>query len=68
MTKPKIQLQDLITQGNATITATSTLLGQKLAVLDCSGITALDSSQIESLFSGIPKVWEFVELVEVIVV
>lgn len=66
MTKPKIQLQTLIVQGDAAIAATSTLLGQKLAVLDCTGIESLDSSQMVSLFSGIPADWEFVELGDVI--
>lgn len=66
MRKPKIELQTLIRQGDAAIAAMSTLLGQKLAVLDCTGIELLTSAQMISLFSGIPTEWQFSELDEVI--
>ena len=66
MTKPKIPLQSLIFQGEAAIAATSTLLGQKLAVLDCTGVESVNSAQMASLFSGISVDWKFEDLVEVI--
>ena len=66
MTKPRFQLRDLIDQGESTLAATSTLLGQKLAVLDCRGVEELSPRELAALFSGIPAAWQFVELGEVI--
>lgn len=66
MAKPQLRLHDLLAQGESALAAVSTLLGQKLAVLDCSGVEALSLGELATLFSGIPAAWQFVDLDEVI--
>lgn len=64
--KPTFKLSDLLQQGDASIAAISTLLGQRLAVLDCSEVESVSAAQMARLFAGIPEAWEFIELAEVI--
>jgi superfamily II DNA or RNA helicase len=66
MTKPQLNLQDLLTQGESALAAVSILLGQKFAVLDCSGVESLSQGELTTLFSGIPAGWQFVDLDDVI--
>ncbi|RMF26728.1 MAG: DEAD/DEAH box helicase, partial [Cyanobacteria bacterium J083] len=63
--KPTFKLKDLIQQGESAIAATSTLIGQGMVAVDCSGVESLTEEQITQLFSGIPDSWDFVELAEV---
>jgi len=52
--KIPIKLQDLLQQNEVAIAATSTLIGQGLATLDCTGISSLTPEQITALFSHMP--------------
>jgi len=63
--KLTIKLQDLLQQNEQAIAATSTLLGQGIAVLDCTGVESITPEQLIRLFSGIPESWDFQELEEV---
>jgi hypothetical protein len=63
--KPTFKLQDLLQQGESAIAATSTLLGQDMLTLDCTGVESLFPVQLTQLFSGIPGNWDFTELGEV---
>jgi hypothetical protein len=64
--KLPIKLQDLLQQNESAITAASTFLSQKLALLDCTGVTDLSPQQLELLFAGIPESWDFQQLEEII--
>jgi len=64
--KPTFKLSELLQQGEAAVAAISTLLGQRMAVLDCSGVETVTAGQMAKLFSAIPETWEFVELAEII--
>ncbi|MDB9311921.1 DEAD/DEAH box helicase [Spirulina sp. CS-785/01] len=63
-------LKNLIEKGKDGIKATSTLIGIEALPqpLDCTGVEYLTVEEIEALFSGIPKDWDFVKLAEVIAV
>jgi ATP-dependent helicase YprA (DUF1998 family) len=63
--KPTFKLQDLLQQDESAIAATSTLLGQGMAVLDCSGVESLTPEQLNLLLSSIPETWSFAELEKV---
>lgn len=63
--KLPIKLQDLLQQSEATIGATSTLVGQKTAILDCTGVDSVTPEQLTLLFSSVPDNWDFAELGEV---
>lgn len=53
--KPVFNLQDLLQQGESAIAAASTLLGQGMVTLDCTGVESLTLEQLTGLFSGLPK-------------
>lgn len=59
-----MKLQDL-RQSEQGLTATSTLLAMKAAMLDCTGVEFLTQEQMTALFSGIPQEWDFAQLGEV---
>lgn len=56
----------MLAQGESALAAVSTLLGQKFAVLDCSGVEALSQGERATLFSEILAAWQFVGLGKVI--
>jgi len=64
--KIPIKLQDLLPQNESAITAASTLLGQKLALLDCTGVASVTPEQLALLFTGIPEKWDLQQLEEII--
>ena len=64
--KPRFRLSELLQQEDAAIAAISTLLGQRMAVLDCAAVESVDAGQMAKLFSGIPESWGFVELADVV--
>ncbi|MBR8840740.1 MAG: DEAD/DEAH box helicase [Stigonema ocellatum SAG 48.90 = DSM 106950] len=64
--KLPIKLQDLLQQNESAITAASTFLSQKLAVLDCTDVVTVTAEKLALLFSGIPENWNFEELEEII--
>ncbi|MEI2581757.1 DEAD/DEAH box helicase [Scytonema sp. PRP1] len=64
--KLPIKLQDLLQQNESAISAASTFLGQKLALLDCTGVVSATQEKLALLFSGIPDNWGFKELEEII--
>lgn len=63
--KIPIKLQELLQQNEVAIAATSTLIGQGLATLDCTGISSLTPEQITALFSHIPPDWDATNLSEI---
>ncbi len=63
--KPTLKLKDLIQQGETTISATSTLIGQEMVAVDCSEVESLTEEELTQLFSAIPDSWDFLELAEV---
>jgi len=62
----KIKLTEIIAKGDEAIAAASTFLGQKMAILDCTGVEAIATEQLKLLFAKIPATWDFVELGEAI--
>jgi superfamily II DNA/RNA helicase len=64
--KITIKLQDLLQQNESAITATSTLLSQKLAILECTGVSSITPEQLTLIFSAIPENWDLAELAEFI--
>ncbi|AFZ11461.1 DEAD/DEAH box helicase domain-containing protein [Crinalium epipsammum PCC 9333] len=63
--KLTIKLQDLLKQNETAIAATSTLLGQGLAIINGTGVESITSEQLTLLFAGIPANWDFPELTEI---
>lgn len=61
-----IQLKNLLNKGEAAIAATSVLLAQGLATLDCQEVESLTEPEIAALFSAIPGTWDFADLGNVI--
>lgn len=61
-----IELRNLIAKGEQAIATTSQLLALEVAQLDCGGVESLTESQLDALFSEIPKDWDFAQLGEVI--
>lgn len=64
--KLPIKLQDLLQQSQSAIEATSTLIGQGMVILDCTGVESIDDEQLKQLFCGIPQTWDFIKLQEVL--
>jgi DEAD/DEAH box helicase len=64
--KLPIKLQDLLQQNESAIAAASTLLGQKLALLDCTGVASVTPEQLALIFPGIPENWDLQQLEEII--
>ncbi|WP_265276991.1 hypothetical protein [Nostoc sp. KVJ3] len=60
-----VKLNELIQQPENAILSISTLLGQKLALLDCSGVVAVTPEQLTLLFTAIPETWQSTEIKEV---
>lgn len=60
-----VKLNELIQQPDNAILSISTLLGQKLALLDCSGVVAVTPEQLALLFAAIPEAWNLKEVKEV---
>ena len=58
-------LKDLFQKDESAIEAASTLLGQKMITLDCTGVESLTPTQLTGLFSDIPQGWNLAELNEV---
>ncbi|WP_207714140.1 hypothetical protein [Scytonema sp. UIC 10036] len=58
--KITIKLHDLLQQAESAITAASTFLSQKLAILDSTDVTCLTPEQLDLIFSAIPQDWDFV--------
>ncbi|MDF5712433.1 MAG: DEAD/DEAH box helicase [Rhizonema sp. NSF051] len=64
--KLPIKLQDLLQQDERAITAASTFLSQKLAILDCTSIESVTPEQLALLFSSIPEIWDLTDIEEVL--
>lgn len=59
-------LKNLLPNGAAAISAISTLMGLKAAVLDCTDVESLTEEQLGALFSAIPQDWKLDDLKKVI--
>ncbi|MDX2214539.1 MAG: macro domain-containing protein [Oculatellaceae cyanobacterium bins.114] len=64
--KPAFKLQDLLLQGDAALAATSGLLGQQMAVIDCDGVEFMTPGQLDLLFAEIPEDWDFLTLTQML--
>lgn len=64
--KLSIKLQDLLQQNSQAMAATSTLIGQGMVILDCTGVDSLTPEQLTLLFSGIHQAWDFIEFRKVL--
>jgi O-acetyl-ADP-ribose deacetylase (regulator of RNase III) len=64
--KPTFKLSDLIQQGYTALAAVSSLLSQKMAVINCAEVEFLTPGQINALFEDIPEHWDFLALNDVI--
>ncbi|MFB2819689.1 DEAD/DEAH box helicase [Umezakia ovalisporum] len=63
--KTPVKLQELIHQPEAVILSFSTLMGQKLVLVDCTNITQLTPEQLDLIFTHIPQQWNYEELTEI---
>ncbi len=59
-----LKLKDLLEQGEVALVNASSLLGDKTAELDCTGVNSLNLEQLNQLFSHIPTSWEFADLAD----
>ncbi|MEH2373866.1 helicase-related protein, partial [Nostoc sp.] len=62
--KITVKLQELLQQPETGILTISTLLAQKLALLDCTGVDSVPTEQLNLIFTSISKEWD-VELKEI---
>ena len=63
--KIPVKLQELIPQSEAAILLISTLMGQKLALVDCTNIAKLTPEQLNLIFTHIPPEWDYPEITEI---
>jgi predicted DNA-binding protein (UPF0278 family) len=63
--KIPVKLQELIPQPEAAILSISSLMGQKLALVDCTNIAELTPEQLNLIFTHIPPTWDYQELTEI---
>ena len=63
--KIPVKLQELIPQPEAAILLISSLMGQKLALVDCTNIAELTPEQLNLIFTHIPPTWDYQELTEI---
>jgi hypothetical protein len=60
-----VRLQELLQQPEPAILTISSLMGQELALLDCSNITSITPEQLNLIFTHIPQEWDYRELTEI---
>jgi hypothetical protein len=63
--KISVKLQELIPQPEAAILSISSLMGQKLALVDCTNVASLTPEQLNLIFTHIPPTWDYAELTEI---
>jgi hypothetical protein len=63
--KIPVKLQELIPQSEAAILLISSLMGQKLALVDCTNIAKLTPEQLNLIFTHIPPEWDYPEITEI---
>ncbi|BAZ78851.1 DEAD/DEAH box helicase [Sphaerospermopsis kisseleviana CS-549] len=63
--KIPVKLQELIQQPEAAILSVSSLMGQKLALVDCTNIAELTAEQLDLIFTHIPQEWDNKEITEI---
>ncbi|BAZ33788.1 DEAD/DEAH box helicase domain-containing protein (plasmid) [Cylindrospermum sp. NIES-4074] len=63
--KIPVKLQELLQQPEAAILSVSSLMGQKLALVDCTNIASITPEQLNLIFTHIPKEWDYKELTEI---
>jgi len=63
--KIPVKLQELIPQPEAAILLISTLMGQNLALVDCTNVAELTPEQLNLIFTHIPPEWDYVEIAEI---
>ncbi|MEY3333173.1 MAG: hypothetical protein RLZZ176_1473, partial [Cyanobacteriota bacterium] len=63
--KIPVKLQELIPQTEAAILSISTLLGQNLALVDCTNVAELTPEQLNLIFTHIPPEWDYPEIAEI---
>ncbi|QJB47241.1 DEAD/DEAH box helicase [Dolichospermum flos-aquae] len=63
--KIPVKLQELIPQPETAILSISSLMGQKLALVDCTNVAELTPEQLNLIFTHIPPTWDYQELTEI---
>ncbi len=63
--KIPVKLQQLIQQPEAAILSISSLMGQKLALVDCTDVDSLPIEQLNLIFTHIPQEWDYIQLTEI---
>ncbi|MEY3255042.1 MAG: hypothetical protein RLZZ29_173, partial [Cyanobacteriota bacterium] len=63
--KIPVKLQELIPQPEAAILLISSLMGQKLALVDCTNVAEITPEQLNLIFTHIPLTWDYEELTEI---
>jgi hypothetical protein len=63
--KIPLKLQELISQPEIAILNISSLMGQKLALVDCTNIVTISPEQLDIIFTHIPPEWDYIELTEI---
>ncbi len=63
--KISVNLQELLQQSESAIAPISALIGQGLALVDCTGVDSITPELLDLLFTNIPKNWDFVQIAEV---
>jgi hypothetical protein len=63
--KIPVKLQELIHQPEAAILSISTLMGQKLTLVDCTNIAELTPEELDLIFTHIPQEWDYAEITEI---
>jgi len=64
--KISVKLQELLQQSESAIQPISKLLGQGLAILDCTNVDSVTLELLDLLFTDIPHDWDFVQISEII--
>jgi ATP-dependent helicase YprA (DUF1998 family) len=62
--KITVKLQELLQQPETGILTISTLLAQKLAIIDSTGVDSVTLEQLNLIFTSIPQEWNDVELTQ----
>ena len=63
--KIPVKLQELIPQPDVAILTISSLMGQKLAFVDCTNVIAVTPERLDLIFTLIPQEWDYVEISEI---
>lgn len=64
--KIPVKLQELLQQPESAITPISALIGQGIALFDCTNVDTVKPELLDLLFNNVPQDWDFIQIAEVI--